>query len=1035
MSVICQNFVENAWKKDLCSNCFKSVGDHESIDGVEHGENSSSSISDNLDGKHSSLTSNETRNETPHTTWKTLISERNNKNSQPFKLENGFQGRLLTINKALNGADKLNKEESTKDRTKSQRINGISIKTSNGDLKKSNVKSEGLNQTKMHIVANGKHLSNGNASDSPSKVLSNNSQKNVSEQAQNKQESNSEDVNNVGKSNHLESIQIQTKLSKSESEVVTSSETPLHSILKKNVSAPLDNGCHGRRTSNVGFKDEEPLVIGYGGRDFSPEELEWETASSDGEAENGTDSLDETEDDKVFSKMTRQNTEFNSDNSNLLLNQKKVYAPSNKSEVRSQKKNEIINYKMNVQCKQNESNKTNKKEVLINSQNHKAESQNSTPNTVQNSNPKEEKHKGNSDIDTQQNGQRTKAVQKAAESHRTNSKTKVESKGANDALTNVAVNGDKTSQDTKTIGVTLVNTTQAASSGVDVKNNSEFINGTSASSPSNTAAPKKTESGKACDAVMFSDGVDTNWPENSSAEGNNEWRDGDVISGQILQAINTSLTNRHKMRENPELTANIDGEDIESVKEDEFENEKSKISVSVNNEITNLCEDTEEYGENGKAEQKETVSNMQPRESFLHGIATKPSAIYGPAADLFVSRSNSSSSSSSDEQGKSQISLSINVRVNGSASQQCNENIETDNEDDYSNSPKQERVKEKTVYSSENKSKPEIPAKPVKQLSSEKYKLRDGNYSSEPERSKTSINLVDPYAESNIYQEVDEKDLVKIQEPEQAITLPARESKLAALAIELEQVRHSNSSTKRQAPAPPKIPDPPQEDPPSCAGRTSPVAEMPHNFSTFRGESMGFSSASSTTSTSSQDTETGYASWNLQGDSEDHPKHTKSKSSFLLTQYSKCKMLAMGYAEDGAKARKKFSIKKLLKIGKEAEAPATFDPNCPNPKAWKYSDHFERPRAKLEIIHPMDLENKSVTVNPGFESCSMSSFSPNTDDSSFRNSVSSDYGSFYSDTLSPVQDVKQEANYEYIQPRQSIVEENEVSIEDFHQVK
>ena len=28
MPVICQAFVENAWKKDLCANCFKSLEDH-----------------------------------------------------------------------------------------------------------------------------------------------------------------------------------------------------------------------------------------------------------------------------------------------------------------------------------------------------------------------------------------------------------------------------------------------------------------------------------------------------------------------------------------------------------------------------------------------------------------------------------------------------------------------------------------------------------------------------------------------------------------------------------------------------------------------------------------------------------------------------------------------------------------------------------------------------------------------------------------------------------------------------------------------
>lgn len=32
MPLICQSFVENAWKKDLCANCFKSLEDHSKKD-------------------------------------------------------------------------------------------------------------------------------------------------------------------------------------------------------------------------------------------------------------------------------------------------------------------------------------------------------------------------------------------------------------------------------------------------------------------------------------------------------------------------------------------------------------------------------------------------------------------------------------------------------------------------------------------------------------------------------------------------------------------------------------------------------------------------------------------------------------------------------------------------------------------------------------------------------------------------------------------------------------------------------------------
>lgn len=1053
MSVICQNFVQNAWKKDLCSNCFKSIGDHESTQIVQNGESQKTGSSEHLNGHCVSRVQSNvyvSRNEpTPHTTWKTLISERNNKNSQPFKLENGFQGRLLTINKALNGTDKQSKSEIVNEKPKLQ-TNGITVKTLNGNVKKQVSKQEILYSSKKNISNGIKGSPNENCNDKQNQILS----------PHKKQNFGNSEYKSPDPIKSTDNKHVQPKPVRNKSEEITQDVT-LHSILKKTTSTPIDSG-QNRRNSNVGFKDEEPLVIGYGGRDFSPEELEWEMASSDGEIENGSDSLDETEDDKVFSKMTKQNTEFNSDNFNLLQNNEDESTPA-KSEVKVSKQNKNQISKPNTDQKTNEIQSTeSKRKASLNSKNARSEADqqtetiyksdkcNSTADTGVNNKEQKEQHTctadktGVGDCKSAKQSSEEKRVELAP----------VESKSANDSSISVAMSSENKSLEAKKCEVAVAERRKAEVSREDVKNNSELINEAASLSSSVVDAPEMIESEKSVDAVMFSDGARD---EKSSEDCCSEWQDEDAAPGQILQAINTSLTNRHKMRENSELSSVLENGDIPSKENEDFENEANKISLSINNGKSDVCDEIQENN-NDVDEQNENSLNVLPRDSFLHGTISKPSAIYGPASDFFVSRSDSSSSSSSDEQSKKQISLSINVRVNGEDSQKSADELDSENEID-SNTPKEYTTSK--IRNANNKGKPEIPAKPVKPMSLDTYKQYDRNhspkstvkddfnppakfesiseisyYSPVPDRS-TTINLVDAYAESNIYQEVNEKDFEKIQDSEQ-IKTPARESRLAALAIELEQVRHTNISTKRQAPAPPKVPDPPQEDPPSCAGRISPATDTPNSFSTFRGESMGFSSASSTTSTSSQDTETGYASWNLHGDVEDHPKYSKSKTSFLLTQYSKCKMLAMGYAEDSAKARKRFSIKKLLKIGKETEPPAAFDPNCPNPKAWKYSDHFERPRAKLEIIHPMDLENKSVTVNPGFDSLhssSLSTFSPNSnDDSSFRNSVtsvSSDYGSYYSDTLSPAQEGKQEANYEYIQPRQSIAEENEVGFQTF----
>lgn len=276
MSVICQNFVQNAWKKDLCSNCFKSVGDHESVGIVEDSEYSSSNGNDHRNGKSISQapTVNTTSNETPpHTTWRSLISEKNGINSQPFKLENGFQGRLLTINKALNGSDKQHySEANVRNKTNSQSvINGASVKTANGILKKQPLKSEST-QGKQNgsNVRNENSLCNGESSGQKLKDTEGTGHSTVFNKKKNINGHLAESSNSVnGKVSDKK-----PKFSKSYSEEITQASTNLHSILKKCSTTSMDGSGQPRRSSNVGFKDEEPLVIGYGGRDFSPEELD-----------------------------------------------------------------------------------------------------------------------------------------------------------------------------------------------------------------------------------------------------------------------------------------------------------------------------------------------------------------------------------------------------------------------------------------------------------------------------------------------------------------------------------------------------------------------------------------------------------------------------------------------------------------------------------------------------------------------------------------------------------------------------------------
>ncbi|GFW28010.1 uncharacterized protein TNCV_768901 [Trichonephila clavipes] len=1053
MSVICQNFVQNAWKKDLCSNCFKSVGDHEMSDSGPNDQMKNSNQNDKSNGRYVSQASSGSpsmSNSAPHTTWKSLISERNSKNSQPFKLETGFQGRLLTINKASHAGEK----------------NGVN----NGSLKNGHASDSELSSHQQS-----KRTTNGRVTKTDFSQIKKNSQSINGYSVQNgnrhlevKVEHNGtkikdingttfqkiHDANRETSKQGFSTASKELKLIKSKSEDTL--YIPLHSILKKTVSTPVSEK-QSRRGSNVGFAEEEPLVIGYGGRDFSAEELEWDMNSSDGENDNGMDSLDETEDDKAFSTMTRRNTEFNSDNANLI---QKNASNAEKKEARRSEKNteqkEIDKTSSHAAVTSEECNGNMKNGI-----NSLIKSTKSAVQVITDDDSDTERQTmvvKNKDGSTNEDKSALHNGSKLAEMEIKDSKLErqLPRKDKNDSI-NVSIKGDKTKPVVASGEVTIVETAaKVGDSRAEVKNNS--VN--EAVPPSRAISTTTNFDGTHCERsenqVMFSDGEERlKETSNPVADENSEWQDGDGLAGQILQAINTSLANRHKMNDNQEIES-ADDKSSESTNEDK---NKERSSTERCNGANSASEASTDKNTSSDEEIVQNGINVEPRKSFLHGLTSnktnKPSAIYGPASDLFVSRSNSSSSSSSDELSKNEITHSINVIVNGNKAHK----LERNDAEDITESETEDLRSQHSYLSEQDsncsikiKAKPKIPMKPLKKpvqppmkqtvneysetkpvavnrRNSDPNILNDSYYSeansTSYSESPNNISLVGHYAESNIYHEVDNAEL-KIQD-EQAERIDPRESKLAALAMELEQVRHNN--TKRQAPAPPKIPDPPLEDPPNSIGRVSPsISDNSHGFPSYRGEVMGFSSASSTASTSSQDTETGYASWNLHGDLDDQRKHSKSKSSFLLTQYSKCKMLAMGYADDTSRSRKKFSIKKLLKIKKENEGSATFDPNGPNPKAWKYSDNFDKPRPKLEIIHPMDLENKLVTVNPGFDSLhsgSMSSFSASADDLSLRNSVSSDYGSFYSDAISPIQDLKTEVNYECIPTQLPASEEQE----------
>ncbi|XP_076352756.1 uncharacterized protein LOC143248209, partial [Tachypleus tridentatus] len=100
MSAICQNFVQNTWKKDLCSNCFKSLADH--VEELSNNQKNQVFSKLRLNGNpryiSQATTVYQSRCLLKPTTWKTSLTERRDLDSpKPFKLENGYNGKHLRI--------------------------------------------------------------------------------------------------------------------------------------------------------------------------------------------------------------------------------------------------------------------------------------------------------------------------------------------------------------------------------------------------------------------------------------------------------------------------------------------------------------------------------------------------------------------------------------------------------------------------------------------------------------------------------------------------------------------------------------------------------------------------------------------------------------------------------------------------------------------------------------------------------------------------------------------------------------------------
>ncbi|KAG1654703.1 hypothetical protein GQR58_024881 [Nymphon striatum] len=225
MSVICHNFVQNTWKKDLCSNCFKSSAEH----------------------KHAETRNNE------------LLNFINGGVTNPLSGSNGeILGRYISQATTIYQSRNL----------QARAWQSLIID------QKSATKGHNLSM-KLPVTCLTDPIKPTDPPTSETKEKS----------------SDDRPDDNVKEETVANEV---------------SEETPNVTTSEKKEVKP-----------SVRFHEEEVLVIGYGGNDYDPNEPAWEMNSEEGD-DWMFETMDNTTEERILTRMTKENTEFNSDNSNLL---------------------------------------------------------------------------------------------------------------------------------------------------------------------------------------------------------------------------------------------------------------------------------------------------------------------------------------------------------------------------------------------------------------------------------------------------------------------------------------------------------------------------------------------------------------------------------------------------------------------------------------------------------------------------------------------------------------------------------------------
>lgn len=691
---------------------------------------------------------------------------------------------------------------------------------------------------------------------------------------------------------------------------------------------------------SVDFASEEALVIGYGGNDYDSDTSPWEMGSDDGSID--FDLLDDTDEDRKITRLTKNNTEFNSFNKNLL-------SSDQDSTRRTKKEEEKLN---TINNNVNNSMKSTDKTISI-----------LTYNDIQSTKTEKKLNQyffpSSTDIKSYLNGHGNSLVLEESviknnnEKHQVTNNVKIQNckREIENVNSKIALSDDFTPLNTRTYSfVSELN-----------KNNVSFEQ----SSDSDYSTCRHTTTGDSTDSESFHDveesrplpkssflhGTYMVSPQMNESDNDKKYDAGSSTSGDISNLSDDSdthdTTDRSSYKSRNAKSPVTLTENRSSPKNDERvthfhrQVEESNIIHNQHNgkERSERIIKKDEACSLHKKSEKESLKSEGKQQHQLNSYQKSKQSTPNAKSNQLMDRERQNQSQ--NENNNREKPNSSCKKPNSISTKDSSQNLSTERErsneisksasmpsifpsqgsevkSPVSKAQEQHREKAEPDYVSGSKVSKESSPNSSPSCIRPSTVEEENEISSSPKISECNLIGTDESCKEQVLRDKELKDYEdQIDYEKSPDAIIDRQSKLAALALELELARRDSEAKERKLLSNAPIPPPEIKMRHSVPSAPPYAVASPDNYPTI-------------------------------------------KKTSAISCASRLSTLPDVLQETPTKQKKtKFSLKKLLKRNKDS---GTFSPANKevNPKAWK-KQTFDRNRLSLEIVHPMDLTSDVPT--------------------------------------------------------------------------